>query len=276
MLKPIVERWPTLAATYRLVRDNRPIRSEPRETALGFKFTGNEGMMRGEFEPVETELVNRILPHIDVFINIGANIGYYVCMALKHDKKIVAFEPIPRNIQYLLRNIRANNPDSSVEVYPLALSDSAGIVEIYGGATGASLVKGWSGASTQYVSLVPASTLDLMLNFRGEKCFILVDIEGAEKRMLEGAESLLDQTPRPIWMVEIMIKNHQPKGVSINPNLISTFKMFWDRGYEAWTATENSQLVEFEQLEEVVKTGVDPFNTSNYIFVERGKKGEYF
>jgi hypothetical protein len=46
----------------------------PKETPMGFKLAGNRTMQQGKFEPEETEIVRKILPKVDIFINVGANI----------------------------------------------------------------------------------------------------------------------------------------------------------------------------------------------------------
>ena len=150
------------------------------------------------------------------------------------------------------------------------------MIEIYGGGTGASLLKGWAGIPEQNVTLVPSSTLDNILGprFRSKKCFILVDIEGAEKLMLEGASSIINMQPKPIWMIEISISEHQPKGVNINPNLLSTFRIFWDRGYEAWTASKECRAIHPDKVEEIVKSGTGTLHVHNFLFIEKGKKSE--
>ena len=111
---------------------------------------------------------------------------------------------------------------------PMALSNQVGIIEIYGGGTGASLLKGWAGTPESYVTLVPCSTMDRVLGnrFQGSKTLMIVDIEGAEKLMLEGAAAFVAMEPKPVWLVEISVGEHQPKGIKINPNLLSTFQLF--------------------------------------------------
>jgi FkbM family methyltransferase len=244
---------------------------------MGFKLAGNNLMQTGQFELVETQLVKLILPHVDVVINVGANIGYYCCIALSLKKEVIAFEPMNLNIQHLLRNIKTNNWDAQIEVYPMALSNKTGVIEIYGGGTGASLMKGWAGISEHYVTLVPCSTLDVVLGPRlnGKRCLFLVDIEGAEQFMLEGASSVINMDPRPIWLMEVSISSHQPKGVHINPNLTSTFRIFWDNGYEAWTADKQCRAVSPAEIDSIVKSGVDTLHTHNFLFIEKGKKGNF-
>lgn len=110
--------------------------------------------------------------------------------------------------------------------------------------------------------------------FQNKRFFIIVDIEGAEQLMLKGASSILDMVPKPIWLMEISISQHQPKGVSINPNLSYTFHVFWNRGYEAWTADKQCRIIYPNEIEEIVKSGVDTLYTNNFLFIEKGKKTE--
>lgn len=165
LVKPLVVRFPRIANTYRSVRDELDTFDEPIVTPWGYKLAGNKVMAQGLFEPVETELVRNILQDVDVLVNVGANIGYYCCHALSMGKEVIAFEPIQRNLRYLYRNIKENGW-SMVEVYPMALSNSVGVLQIYGGNTGASVVKGWANTPESYVTLVPSSTMDVVLGTR--------------------------------------------------------------------------------------------------------------
>ncbi|HAQ17687.1 MAG TPA: hypothetical protein DCR40_00450 [Prolixibacteraceae bacterium] len=277
LIKPIIERLPRLAMTCRYLRDSWQIQKEPKPTPMGFKFVGNQSMQNGQFEPEETQIVQSIVSKVDVVINIGANIGYYCCIALSQKKNVIAFEPINLNLRYLLRNIKANNWESKIEVYSMALSNKVGVIEIYGGGTGASLLKGWAGNPEQHVTLVPCSTLDTVLGtrFQNKKCFFIVDIEGAELLMLKGAFSIVERDLKPIWLMEISISEHQPKGIIINPNLLATFQLFWDRGYEAWTADKECRIVQSDEIKKIVASNKDTLNTHNFLFIEKGKEREY-
>ncbi|UCG57842.1 MAG: FkbM family methyltransferase [Phycisphaerales bacterium] len=274
LAKPIIGRFPRAAMTYRYVRDGRRILQEPKRTPLGFKLIGSQNMQRGTFELEEVQIVRSLLQAVDLFINVGANIGYYCCLALSCGKHTVAFEPVESSLRYLYKNIQHNHWENDIEIFPLALSNRAGIMNIYGDRTEASLVKGWAGAAEQYVRPVPTSTMDLVLGarFRGDRCLVLVDIEGAEKNMLEGAGKFLAREPKPIWMVEISITEHQPKGVGVNPSLLSTFQIFWDNGYEAWTANEHSRLVSLDELRAISQSGKNSLLTHNFVFIEGGQK----
>lgn len=272
LVKPLVGRFPRIAAMYRGVRDQLDGMEEPQPTPWGFKLAGNAAMAQGIFEPIETELVRKLLNEVDVLVNVGANVGYYCCHALSMGKPVIAFEPMPRNLRFLCKNITANGWNGA-EIFPIALSNNVGILEIYGGDTGASLVKGWAGIPESYKTTVPCSTMDLVLNkrFEGQRALLLVDIEGAERWMLEGAGKMLANDPKPVWLVEIATNENQPAGVAINPNFVSTFELFFQNGYEAFSADQKMRPVTMEDVH-LLSKGVLKADTYNFLFCEAKKK----
>jgi FkbM family methyltransferase len=222
-------------------------------------LAGNAGMAKGFFEPTETQLFRNILKDVDILINVGANVGYYCCHALSMGKSVIAFEPIPRNVRYLCKNIKSNGW-SGAEIYPIALSNTVGVLEIYGGNTGASVVKGWANTPESYVTLVPSSTMDVVLGTRlqGKRVLILIDVEGSEKLMIEGAT---------IWVVEITNTEHQPQGVAMNPNFKSTFQLFSKYGYRSFIFDQRMHPITMEDVDSVSR-GSRRFCTHNFIFSE--------
>ena len=266
-LKPTIERFPGLATALRRRRDNQR-QSRPVRTPMGFVMQGNALMQSGAFEPYETQLVQRLLREVDTLVNVGANIGYYACIALQQEKSVIAFEPMPGNLHHLLCNLRHNAWEHRAEVFPMALSDRSGVIDIYGGGTGASLVKGWANQPEQYVTLVSVNTAEQVLGHRltGTRCLMLVDVEGAENRFLAGASNLLQLQPSPIWLVEITVDEHLPRGLTVNPDLLSTFDKFFDAGYRAWAVGAPTRPVDREEVIAVATTGRDTLGTHNFLF----------
>lgn len=273
-IRPIVERFPKVATAYRSVRDGLQVYEAPKATPMGFKMVGNPAMQTGEFEITEVSLVKQLFKHTDIFVNVGANVGFYCCHALQSGKQVVAIEPLQSNLIQLYRNITLNNWEDAIEIFPIALSDKSGLLRIYGSGTGASLVKGWAGVSEQFYTIVPISTLDIIMGtrFRQERCLLLVDIEGAELSMLRGATDFLKRTPKPIWIVEIQTTGHQPDMIKINPNIYDTFSMFWDAGYEAWTVEQKPRLVLRDEVKTIETTQIDTLGIHNFLFTEPGEK----
>jgi len=259
---------PRFAMFYRAVRDQCYLMEKPLVTPWGFRLAGNKAMARGEFEPLETELVRGLLKDVDLLVNVGANIGYYCCHALSVGKKVIAFEPIQKNVNYLCRNLRLNGW-SDAEIYPIALSNKVDVLEIFGGDTGASLVKGWAAIPESYVTLVPSSTMDLVLGsrLRGKKALIVVDIEGAEKALLDGASGILANDPKPVWLIEITVTENQPKGIVVNPHLYDTFQLMCDAGYRCYAVREKLLAVTMDDVAAACKGDSTALPAHNFLFL---------
>ena len=114
------------------------------KSELGFNFKGEEGMEKGSFESKELKIFNFLINFSDLFVNVGSNVGYFVCHALNKGLNVIAFEPNYLNHQILMQNVTANKWEKKTTIYPLALSDKVGLNKMYGGGTGASLIKGWA------------------------------------------------------------------------------------------------------------------------------------
>ncbi len=266
-LRKALESSPNTANFVRSFRDQLDRYDKPIKTPWGFTLAGHENMAKGDFEPEETRLIQLLLQEVDVLVNVGANVGYYCCHALSLGKRVIAVEPIARNVHYLLKNIQDNGWASQAEIYPVALSTSTDIMTIWGGGTGASLVKGWASIPESYVTQVPVLTLDRLLGstLEGHRALILVDVEGAEHMLLQGATATLDHQPRPIWMMEVSTTEHQPVGVSINPSFRKTFELFFRHGYQAFTADKKVQPISSDLIAQIESEQLQ-LSTHNFIF----------
>ena len=130
---------------------------------------------------------SRLRPSI--FIDVGANVGLYSCIAGKHRvaPRIVAFEPDPRNFAGLARNITLNKFDDLIEPRPNAVGD----VEEDAFLLIAPLAN--SGLSTirpDGTHRVRVTPLDCTFALRGETIAVKIDVEGHEPSVLRGAKSL--------------------------------------------------------------------------------------
>lgn len=266
VFKPVVERFPRLARAYRRLRDHLDEFDPSIRTPWGFTLAGNPLMASGEFEPLETGLVRRLLGDSDVLVNVGANVGYYCCHARSLGKRVIAFEPIERNLRYLYRNLMENDWADS-RVFPMALSSSHGLVRMFGGNTGASMIRGWAAIPDSYSTVVPMATMDSLLlqELRGDRALMIVDVEGAEKMVLEGGTGVLESTPRPTWLMEITLRTHQPEGVALNPHYVDTFALFLDRGYACYRAEQLDQPVLMPQIRAAAEGGAD-LGTHTFVF----------
>lgn len=244
-------------------------------TPFGFMLIGTNSihhlaMQEGTFEPHETRLFMDLLRQVDVFVDVGANIGFYTCLARQSERHVVAVEPLAKNLKYLYANI-VTNKWKNVEIFPVGVADSPGLAVLYGGSsTGASLIASWAGAVRSFRQTIPISTLDILLGsrFAGKQLLIKVDVEGAEYLTLLGARDTLRQEPRPIWVIEICLNEYHPEGM--NPHYMATFDKFWEHGYEARTADERNNLIQRADIERWLQAGRSDSGTINYKFVPVG------
>ena len=221
---------PPLGRQYRLLRDatnrRRPIR-----TTYGFSLAGDPSMASEGYETDEIEAFLGLLGSHDAVIDIGANVGLYSCLAASRGKPIVAVEPSARNLNFLYRNLWENK-FVDVEILPLGLARHAGLGRIYGYGGISSFVPGWAQARKAQSSLVPLSTLDTIAGgrFHDQKILIKMDVEGFELDVLAGAEATLSRSPKPTWLVDILLNGQViPGGVSLG--FAEAFALFWEHGY---------------------------------------------
>lgn len=99
---------------------------------------------------------------------------------------------------------------------------------------------------------------------------ILLDVEGAEKKALEGATMMLRNDPKPIWLIEIAARENQPAGIEINPDFESTFEIFFNNGYQA-SSVDKAGLPLTKRDIELVSTGNLKLDSHNFIFRESEK-----
>jgi FkbM family methyltransferase len=223
-----------------------------RITPFGFRFMGPKELQEGRYEPAVSELIRKRLEDCTLFVDIGANIGYYTCLARHTGVRVLAVEPLLYNLEYLYLNLETNGY-LDVEVFPCGLAAGPGLAPLYGPGTAASLIRDWAGTSTKK-RIIPLSTIDIIMGdrFAGEKLLIKVDVEGAEYELLKGAGKTLAAFPDATWIVEIGLAGNHPEG--LNPNLLETFETFWAHGLQAGTIDDDRRVVSRMDVERWIDT----------------------
>lgn len=251
-------------------------RTSQTQTPLGFKLLAKAHpayklMQAGEFEPEETRILQHLLREADVFIDIGANVGYYCCLALQHGKHVVAFEPQRQNLSCLYYNLTANGWASRAEVFPIALGAEPALLPLFGASgPSASLVRDWAGYSPRFSQTVPVNTLDNILagRFAGQRLIIKIDVEGAEYQVLRGAIATIARQTSPIWLMEVCFTEYHPEGA--NPDYLRIFQLFWDHGYSCYGADDTCTPVLREDVSRWIAAGKRDLGTFNYLFAPPG------
>jgi len=148
----------------------------------------------GYYERILVEWLKRTLQPDDVFWDVGANIGAVTLVAARLCRRVVAFEPDPRSLQVLTRNVRTNRMEN-VEIIPAALGEGDGTAILHQAAalnTGMSSLLPLQGGTIGNVQ-VQVIAADQMIEARPElsPTVMKLDVEGAEHLVLRGAARML-------------------------------------------------------------------------------------
>ncbi|MEM8532999.1 MAG: FkbM family methyltransferase [Chloroflexota bacterium] len=229
-------------------------------------FIGRTLAAGQQYEPYLTNEIRQHLQPETIFVDIGANIGYFtltVAAALKGQGKVFAFEPNLDNAELLKLSVAANG-FTNVELFPHAVTDkeeyfvletdgSNGWIksmqqEMAVGATDTTV-----GDGKQYFNgghfLVKSVVLDEVLADVDHIDIIKMDVEGAEPRVLQGMCKLL-QKHRPIIFTEFA------------PGMIDTIshttpeaylQSFQDLGYTLFAVQTDTTHREALTTEQVMK-----------------------
>lgn len=164
-------------------------------------------------EPEQTKKIAEVLQRGACFIDIGANVGYYTILASRivgTQGSVIAFEPVLRNLAYLHQHIVINRVQN-VRVLTMACSDNFSLGRFLMPKTYAEgyLGEGESSVdiSSSSTTLVPTITLDTIVEeLKLSPNVIKIDVEGAELKVLRGAEKTLSQ-----WGPTIFLSVHSPE-----------------------------------------------------------------
>jgi FkbM family methyltransferase len=193
--------FPWMARRYRATRDNLLLkRARPCETTFGFRLYGGAGLDTSIRASGELDTFLALLAHCELVVDVGANVGLFTLLALRHGRRVVAVEPSPGNLALLYRNVVLDGVEEDLEIFPIALAARPGLGPLYGGGPGASLLRGWGSVKAPYETVVPLNTLDNVVRARRARMLIKVDVEGSEWSVLQGASETLDDDhgePRP-------------------------------------------------------------------------------
>jgi len=173
---------------------------------LGDRFV-SFGCLFDHYEPVETRFVTAVVRPGDVFIDVGANVGWFTMLAstlVGEEGRVHAFEPRADTADHLEKSVVLNELQNQVTVHRFALSDAEGHqLLVWTRNTenpGGSFVVDHVPTPDMEVQPVLLRRLDDLQLERVD--FIKVDVEGAEMRVFRGAQTTLERC-RPVVLSEL-------------------------------------------------------------------------
>jgi FkbM family methyltransferase len=192
---------------------------------LSYAFDRSRGVQAGMYEslvadrfyePETTMLVAAVLRPGDVFVDVGAHVGYFSMIAASlvgPTGQVISFEPAPDNYAHLVEHIRLNR---YAHVLPLhcAAGSTEGVFDLHLNADNDGGHALWDvrmhqdnekSRATPRRHPVFVATLDRVLETvaSGRVRAIKMDVEGNEHAVLQGARRTLERHQVPFVIAEI-------------------------------------------------------------------------
>lgn len=184
-------------------------------------------------DPLVQEMLTVGLSQGGIFIDIGANIGYFSLIAAKMPNvKVLAFEPSPRELFRLYRNICLNKL-TNITVFPYGLAESNQTLPLY-------LSGDFNPGKNSVLDVEPLANsppincrffaLDDCLppSFLKEIRVVKIDVEGFEVSVCKGMANSMELMNEAIFIVEISPNFLLKDGCQVN----DIYDFFAVHGYQ--------------------------------------------
>lgn len=228
-----------------------PVLQGPLRGARWIVGAQTHGMWLGSYESRMQQVLVSLLKAGDIFYDVGANVGFYSLLAARQvgaQGHVYAFEPLPRNIEYLDRHIHLNKC-TNVTIVPCA------VINYVGRARFKLLDSSTSHLSEEGELEVETITLDdfVFHRYSPSPKIIKVDVEGAEIEVLRGATRCLMEC-RPFVLISV----HSARLYA------GVYKLSLEWGYSIKTLQWNAAQPEFYTSELIlVPKEYDQINSSS-------------
>lgn len=161
-------------------------------------------MVSGLWEPFLKGILADEIKNSDIVVDVGANIGIYVIPLAKRISKVIAFEPHPKTSEMLERSIKLNRLHNVLLIKkPAGKSKERVLFSL-------SVAPMNSGINPHHEvdSIIESETIDLdsILAMEDRVDWLLIDVEGYEVNVVEGARKVI-QRCLPKIIIEIIPEN---------------------------------------------------------------------
>lgn len=159
-------------------------------------------ILKGTYEPTEMKIFKKIIKKGSIFVDIGANFGYYSLLAANlvgKKGKVLAFEPDPYNCSILRKNIKLNN-FSNIDLYDKAVADKKGNLTLF---VSFDLLGDHNTVFDRDREKIIVEKLDLdSLDLKSKIDVIKIDVQGTEELVFKGLKKIITKNQNIIIMTE--------------------------------------------------------------------------
>ena len=196
----------------------------------------------GVWEPDLAALIRRRLHPGDVFVDVGANVGFDTMIASRQvgaHGRVVAIEASPTVCEHLRATLDRNGRPANVRVVHGAASATVGTVAVYAGPAHnvglATTVRRGDMPQIAYVEAAPLGDL-LTPDEIGRVRLIKIDVEGGEVDVLEGLLACVERLPHG---VEIAVEVSPLWWRDRSKNAADVLRPYLERGFFVYTLRNN-------------------------------------
>jgi|GEM_PF-1005540 len=161
-----------------------------------------------QYEPTETRFINQHLPTNGVFVDVGANIGYFSALASRivgHGGKVFAVEPHPENIAFIELNRKLLPYPQNVTVLPFAAGNHTAQIQLYYSGENLGDHRTFDSQDETRQSIpIMQYPLDDILRDEKRVDMIKIDTQGFERHVIEGLEATIKKF-HPIILFEFWV-----------------------------------------------------------------------
>lgn len=252
-----------LTVTFNLNNQTRQLRFQLDPALMTQKMMIDAFTGQSAYEPKATQLISQFLKPGDVFVDIGAHVGYFSMIAASivgDEGRVLAFEPEIRNYHRILEHIRINQLRNIIP-FPWAVDEVSGTVDLCictGNDGGHALWDTDMAQITTPAKRTPVYGVSIdhfLQTFSLPKITVVkIDVEGCELRSLRGARQAIGKH-RPLLVISECHRSY----LQANGESEQTLRAFFrELGYETFADIgESKELIRLEDHQTV---------NSNYIF----------
>lgn len=186
------------------------------------KFIGQR-IALGKYEEYETMLIQRMAQDYSVFVDVGANIGYYTLLMAQKCKRVYAIEPDKECFEILKKNVEENKLENVV-----LLNVAAGAKKEMKNLVKDSENLGNSHLGSEKGVSVNCERLDNILINEHKIDLIKIDTQGWEPEVIEGAKKIIERD-KPTMFLEYSPAEY--KDDNMKKYLECVYKNIWSIDY---------------------------------------------
>lgn len=207
-----------------------------------------EEITAGTYEHEEWQLVRKtIAEHDGVFLDVGANIGWYSLRAAKMGRQVIAVEPARDCLKYLRRNLKLNPQLAErIKIEPVAASEVAGTAnfnQAFVGMGGHSLIKVHKSYRSYLVRTVP---LDDIID--RPVSMAKIDVEGNEPRVLLGMKRIVNE-----WHPALLVECFEEALLAGGYSIVSLLDILKSYGYTPCIVGKPAEPATTESVQEQLR-----------------------